>query len=78
MLVLWDSLNCYHPNTAQCAKGEERKQRRMVAEEARAGTERAFSVYGRLITTMTLFKYLGHILTASYDDCPVVVGNLQK
>ena len=50
----------------------------MVVEEARAGTERDFSVYGRLITTMTSFKYLGHILTASYDDCPVVVGNLQK
>ena len=47
MLVLWAALNSCHPNTAQCAKGGERKFCMLAAEDMRASTERAFREYGR-------------------------------
>ena len=39
MLLPWSVLNARHPNTVQCAKGAERKQRRLSAEEMRSITE---------------------------------------
>ena len=47
-------------------------------EEAISGTERAFRAYGHSLSKMIDFKYLGRILSASNDDLPEVVGNLQK
>ena len=41
-------------------------------------SERAFQAYVRPLTTVTLFKYLGHVLTAVYYDWLVVVWNLRK
>ena len=41
-------------------------------------TERAFQAYGRPLVMVTLFKYLGRVLTAVDDNWPAVVGNLQK
>ena len=38
MLVPWASLNVRHHNTAQCAKGAERKRYRLAEEEIRART----------------------------------------
>ena len=40
--------------------------------------ERSFQAYSRPLATVTLFKYLGRVLTAADDDWPVVVGNLWK
>ena len=74
----WAALNGRPPKISQCAKAEEQKQRRLVSEEAISGTERAFKVYGLPLTTVTPFKYIGRILTASYNDLPAVVGNLWK
>ena len=47
-------------------------------EEVISGTERAFRAYGHSLSTMIDFKYLGRILSASNDDLPEVVGNIQK
>ena len=50
ILVPWATLNGRHPNTDQCEKGAERKQQKIVAEEAQASTEWAFKEYGQPLT----------------------------
>ena len=73
----WE-LNRCHPWTAQCAKGAERKRRRLAETETRENSEQAFEAYGAPIKSVLEFKYLGRILTAIDDDWPAVVGNLSK
>ena len=46
MLVPWRTLNGSHPDTAQCARGSERKRQRLEGAELRESTERAFEAYG--------------------------------
>ena len=48
----------------------------LIVEDMREIMARAFQAYGRPLETMILFKYLGQIITALYDDWPAVVGNL--
>ena len=67
-----------HLGTAQCAKGAERKRRRMEETETRENSERAFKAYGAPIELVSEFKYLGRILTEADDDWPAVVGNIRK
>ena len=38
----------------------------------------AFRAYDRRLENMTAFKYLGHILKATDDECLAVVENLRK
>ena len=44
----------------------------------RENSESYLKAYGRTLETVTSFKYLGWVLTAGYDDWPVVVVNLKK
>ena len=37
-----------------------------------------FQAYGRTLVAVAEFKYIGKVLTDSYDDWPEVVGNLRK
>ena len=46
ILVPWRALNGRHIATAQCASGAERKRIRLVEEELREISERAFQDYG--------------------------------
>ena len=78
MLVPWKSLNGQHVTTAQCDKGVECKRRWLAAEEMRDITVRDFQGYSRPIKTVTSFKYLGRIITASNNNYLEVVGNLRK
>ena len=78
MLVPWRTLNGRHPSTAQCARGTERKRQRLAEEEFRENTEKAFEAYGAPLENVTVFKYMGLVITAGGDDWPAVVGNLQK
>ena len=55
----------------------ERKWCRLEEEEARAGTERALTAYGSLLSQVTSFKYLGRVIAEENEDCPVVVRNLR-
>ena len=71
---MWEALNGLHLNIYQCYKGAEWNRHRMAAEEAISVTERNFRYYGRTMTTVMVFKYLGCILTASDYEFPVVVG----
>ena len=54
------------------------KLQQMAEEEIRESTERAFRAYGLSLQSVTSFKYMGWVLTASDDDWPEVVGNLKK
>ena len=77
MLVPWADLNIHHPSITQCVKGPDWKRHRIAAEESRSVTERALRTYGRPLTMLTSFKYLGRILTALDDDWPEVASNLR-
>ena len=67
MLVPWRELNGRHHATTQCAKGAQRKMRRMAEAELRESTERAFKAYGKPLENMLGFKYLGRVMTAGDD-----------
>ena len=71
-------LNKRYPTTAQCARGADRKRRRIAEADLRESSERAFEAYGELLQNLTVFKYLGRVLTAGCDDWLTVVGNLGK
>ena len=58
--------------------GEERKRRRLVEEEARAGDETALAADEIPLAQVTSFKYLWRILTVADDDLPEVIRNLRK
>ena len=73
-----ENANGRHPETAQCAKEAERKRRRLTDTETSENSEQAFEAYGAPIESVSEFKYLGRILTATDDDWPAVVGNLRK
>ena len=78
MLVPWRGLNGRHPATAQCARGEERKRRRLAEAEMSKISGRAFEAYGEQIQNVSKFRYLGRVLTAGDGDWLEVVDNLGK
>ena len=43
-----------------------------------AGGERAFHAYGQPMETVSEFRYLGRLLTATDDDWSAVAGNIRK
>ena len=67
-----------HPSTTQCARGSEKKRRRLTEEELRESSAQAVEAYGEPLETLTAFRYLGQVLTAGDDDWLAVVGNLGK
>ena len=78
MLVPRRALNSSHPATAQCARGAERKRRRLAEAELRDRSERDLEAYGEPLDNVTAFRYLGQVLKAGYDDWLALVGKLGK
>ena len=78
ILVPWQDLNGRYPATVQCARGAERKRRRLAEAETRESLERSFKAYGESIYNVLAFRYLGRVLTAGGDDWLALVGNLGK
>ena len=64
MLVPRQAKNGRHPSIAQCAKGGEWKRRRLAESELREILERSFETYGEPLENVTVFRYLGRLLTA--------------
>ena len=62
------ALNGRHSGTAQCAKGAESKRRRLEETETRENSEWVFEAYGAPIESVSEFKYLGKILTATDNN----------
>ena len=78
MQVPRKALNGRNLGTAQCAKGTERKRRQLAEMETRKNSEQAFKAYGKPMDTVSEFRYLGRILTATDDDWTAVAGNTKK
>ena len=78
MFVLRKSLNGWHLATAFFQRGEESKWHRLAEEEARVGTELEITIYGIPLSPVTSFKYLGRVISAVGNHCPVVVNNLWR
>ena len=78
MFVSYKALNSCHKTTDFCQQVAERKQRRLLEEEARSGAETLFTEYGIPLAQVTSFKYLGRVLTAADANWTVVVSNLRK
>ena len=55
MMVPWRALISRHPVTAQCAKVEERKKRRLEEAELREISKRALEAYGEPLDMVTAF-----------------------
>ena len=78
ILVPWRSLNYIHRHIVQRNNGAERKRRRLVEEEERDVTSKAFSSYERPLYMLTSFRYLGWVMSVTYDDWAAVVRNLYR
>ena len=76
--VAWTALNCGHPMMTICVWGEEKKIQRILEEEAWEGAVTTFRDYYKPLETVSSFKYLGHLLTETYDDCMDVISKLWK
>ena len=76
--VFRKALNGRHLGTRQCRTRTERKRRRLAEAEMRKNPERAFHAYGTRMEAMTEFRYLGRVLTATYDDWLAVANNIRK
>ena len=69
MFMKWAVINQCHPTTNLCEMRANMKQERLEEEESQAGAVMAFKEYGQPLETVTHFKYLRCLLTATYDDC---------
>ena len=78
MFIPWVALKHCHSKTSLCAWGAKRNRRRLAEEEAQEGTVTVFWAYDRPMETVSSFKTLGLLLTASKDDWPVVITNICK
>ena len=70
MFFIWRELNKNHQATSMYAWGDYRRLERLCEKEARSRTVGTFEAYGRPLETVTAFKYLGIILTASDNGWP--------
>ena len=50
----------------------------MAETQLKDSTERAFEAFGKPLENVSAIKYMGQAMTAGYDDCPEVSGNLSK
>ena len=76
MLVPWSDLNRSHIATIQCARGAERKRRRLAEEELRESLGREFQDYGSPLENKKAFNYLGRVMKEGDDNLPTVTGSL--
>ena len=61
-----------------CDMGAGINMKRLREEASQMRTEVSFQDYGRSLETVSALKYLGRVLTASYDDWPVVVCKYEE
>ena len=73
MFTLWEALNGYHPATAICTKGAERKRWRRFEEQTHAIMAGNFHTYIRPLAMVLSFNYFGRVLNMLDDDWPEAV-----
>jgi hypothetical protein len=67
-----------HPNTAMCKNGADRKRQRLAVAESRQAKEHVLMARGVPLETVSIFKYLGRLLSNTDEDWPAVYANLRK
>ena len=72
------ALNGRHLETSQCRTGTERKRRILAEAELEITSVKSFHTYGTKMRAVMEFKYLGRVLTNTYDDWPAVADNIRK
>jgi hypothetical protein len=78
MFVPRPAIHTTHPRTAMCRKGADRKRQRLAKEDARRATEHVLMARGEPLESVSIFKYLGRLLSSNDDDWPAVHRNLSK
>ena len=78
MFLTWWELNSKHKATEMCARGTERRLKRLREEEARQSMVVAFEPYGIHLEMAKMFKYLGRIIKELGNGWKTVVANIQK
>ena len=68
MFFLWADLNRRHSDSALCARGAERKRRRLVEQESMEGAVLAFKTYNQPLVMVYLVLYLVYNLLAVDDN----------
>ena len=76
IFVPWAELNRRHLVMELCARGSERKRRRLEEEEAQVGEVMVFYVYYMPLETSSLFKCLGSLLKVTDYDWPDVITGI--
>eukprot|EP00978_Attheya_sp_CCMP212_P044333 scaffold307005_cov42-Attheya_sp.AAC.1 len=61
-----------------CRKGADSKRQRLAKEDARRATEHVLMARGEPLESVSIFKYLGRLLSSNDDDWPAVHKNLCK
>jgi acyl-coenzyme A synthetase/AMP-(fatty) acid ligase len=63
------AIHTTHPRTVMCCNGADRKQKRIIAkEDARQATEHLLMALGKPLESVSIFKYLGRLLSSNDDD----------
>ena len=73
-----EALHWAHPTSVICRHRSERKVRRLVVEDTEECKGRVFSAYGKPLTAVPLFKYLGRTSLSSDNDWQAGEQNLQR
>ena len=78
MFVPASALSSGHQRTAYCRRGADAKRRRHVLQDLRRADEIVFTACGVPLDRVSVFKYLGRVLSESDSDWPALYANLKK
>ena len=78
MFSVQEALNRVHLISDIYWRGSERKRRRLVVVETEERMGRVFSAYGKPLTEVPSFNYLGQTSSSSNNYWPVVEQNIRR
>jgi hypothetical protein len=71
-------MNGRHYETALCRDGVARREQHAAAEHVHLSLSQMFTVYGKELERVEVFKYLGHLLAYDNNNAQAVRGNLNE
>jgi hypothetical protein len=76
--MTYAAINGRHYKTALCRDGVARKAQHAAVECTHLALRLTFTVYGKELERVEVFKYLGRLLAYNGNDTQAVRGNLRK
>jgi hypothetical protein len=76
--ILYKAINGRHYETALCKDGVVRKVQHAAAECVHLALQNTFTLYGKGLERVEVFKYPGFLLAYNNNDSQAVHGNLKK